>query len=215
MRLNDRERYERRQFEQLQIGFFATGRPDIGKILARDSRIIVVSVSSLHLFEKPLSRRAGYGQFKIMRQAEPARDLHVFEHVFERKVRLKIRLDHLRQFHRQGRGMTGVAAHRLNELLQGQADGLDEGQRFRRSLDACGRHHISRDFDRRGLSNFADHHDFLAACFKNRPRLAQGRIVPCDIIKELAFFRGHLAAGEWRFDKARAAAFDNLRRGTH
>src|SRR5207302_11433224 len=128
LRLNDCERYERRQFEQLQIGFFATGRPDIWKILARDSRIIVVSVSSLHLFEKPLSRRAGYGQFKIMRQAEPARDLHVFEHVFERKVRLKIRLDHLRQFHRQGRGMTGVAAHRLNELLQGQADGLDEGQ---------------------------------------------------------------------------------------
>src|SRR5207302_10676355 len=69
LRLNDCERYARRQFEQLQIGFFATGRPDIGKILARDSRIIVVSVPSVHLFEKPLSRRAVYAQLKLLTQA--------------------------------------------------------------------------------------------------------------------------------------------------
>ncbi len=130
-------------------------------------------------------------------------------------MRLEVRLDYFGQLQRERRGMTCVAAHGFDKLLHRQTDGLDQGQSFRRRLDASRSDHIGRDFDDCGLPNFSDHYNFLPARFQNRARLPQCSIIPRDIIEKLALFRGRLAACKRRFDKARAATFDNLCRRNH
>src|SRR5436305_1013334 len=47
------------------------------------------------------SAGGGDRELEMMRQAELARDFHVFQHVLERKMRLEVSFDHFRQLHRE------------------------------------------------------------------------------------------------------------------
>ena len=55
-----------------------------------------------------------------MRQSDLAGDLHIFQHVFNRKLRLKIAAEHFRQLQRQSARITGIRTHRFDEFFQRQ-----------------------------------------------------------------------------------------------
>src|SRR4029453_2338659 len=132
------------------------------------------------------------------------RDLHMFQHVSNRKMWLKITAKYFRQFHRESCRMTGVTAHCLDELFQRQTRSLNKCQRFRGCLDACGRDHVGCDLDGACLANRrSDLDDLFTAGFKDRTRFAQCRIVPGHIINELTLFGCRFTPCKWSLEKPR------------
>src|SRR5207302_1083972 len=99
-------------------------------ILARDDRKIFLGIATLLLLKKPITCSSSDGQLEVIRQSKPARDEHVFKHVFEREVRLEIAIDHLWQFHRQCFGITGVVLERGYKLVGGNAGMVDKRARL-------------------------------------------------------------------------------------
>ncbi|PYL46462.1 MAG: hypothetical protein DMF32_12345, partial [Verrucomicrobia bacterium] len=57
------------------------------EILAQHSGIIIVAVATLQLLEQLIGGRSSDSEVQIMRQSDLAGDLHVFQHVFDGKVR--------------------------------------------------------------------------------------------------------------------------------
>ena len=173
-------------------------------------------MAPVHLLEQLIASRSGHTQIEIVRQTDLISDLHILQHVFGRKVGLKITANHFRQFHRKSCRMAGVTAHCLDELVQRQAQSLNKRQRFRSCLDACRRDHVGCDLDGARLANCrSDLDDLFTAGFEDRTRVAQCRIIPAYIINELSVFGCSFTPCKWRLNKARLATFDNLSGGAH
>ena len=88
------------------------------QILAQHGGIILVAAAPLHLLEQLIARRSSDSEVQIMRQSDLAGDLHVFQHVFDGKVRREIATEHFWQLHRQRAGITCVDAHGFDEFFQ-------------------------------------------------------------------------------------------------
>ena len=104
----------------LTFHFVLTDRFNFWKIFSCDSRVIFVPTPPLHLLQQAIADSGGYSKIEVVQRIELIGDLHVFEHVFDGKVRLKITLYHFRHFHRQSGGITRIGFHRFDEPFQRQ-----------------------------------------------------------------------------------------------
>ena len=167
-RLSSRSTRRRRLFFRLlQLQLFTSNWRSLVQIFCVYYRVIVVSMAPVHLLEQLIASRGSHTQIEIVRQTDLISDLHIFQHVFDRKVGLKITAEHFRQFHRKSCRLAGVTAHCLEKLFQRQTQSLNKCQRFRRCLDARSGDHVGCDLDGARLANCrSDLDDFFAAGFR-------------------------------------------------
>src|SRR5262249_46144103 len=167
---------------------FGMFRTWLMQILAQHSRIILVAVAPLDLLEQLTKRRGSDSEVQIMRQSDLAGDLHVFQHVFDRKMRREIATEHFWQLHRQCVGVTCIDAHGFYEFLERQTLRLHESQGLGCGLNACCGDHISRNLNSAGLANWSDMQDLLTARLKNWTAFTQRFIDPNNVDINQAYF---------------------------
>src|SRR5262249_33209707 len=158
------------------------------QILAQHSGIIFVAVAPLHLLEQLTKRGSSDSEVQIMRQSDLAGDLHVFQHVFDRKVRREIATEHFWKFHRQRVGITCIDAHGFDEFLQRQTLRLHESQSLGCGLNACRGDHISCNLNSAGLANWSDMQDRLTAGLKYWTAFTPRFIDPNNVDINQAYF---------------------------
>src|SRR5437762_6196482 len=110
-----RHRSNRFWREQIRLPFLQTRRLHKGQKSSRNRGIIVVAAALAGFVEKAIAGRARNRQIKVKVSAHPIRDLHILEHVLDRKMRLEVCSNDLRHLQVERAGITGVLLERIQK----------------------------------------------------------------------------------------------------